>query len=467
VCSSDLYITARPNAIDRRGNWQDSLNFKLPQSWTHGTVTLQIEAVGYNLEFSEPAEEGGLANDGIVEVTFEPTEQLEIKIIAVNWIDDSGAVHNINLDQLSELILRLRAIYPIASIDFSISSVIWPIGKPFFPFEINVLPVLAMMRIFDGCSSSNCCERLYFGAMLGCCGAFGAVGVAMGISGDVACAFIDSKEPNVHAHEIGHCLGRHHAVDINKNGACGERASQSAPLFPYFYEIDGNWRPTIGFMHLGEENFIYGLDTRSMNILDPKQNFELMSYCKPLWISDYTYEALQDSINDRFPSGGAGCGGGGGGGGAGYNYMLVQGSIDFIEDTVEFLPFGSLSSELPLTQVTSGDYFLELRDSYGNLIQSIPFQPDEYAGFGSETETGSFIIPVPVNPAIQEVRVLKGTIIKNSISASSTSPTVKVQYPNGGENLTGEKVILNWTANDNDGDTLVYTVQYSFDGKET
>jgi len=44
---------------------------------------------------------------------------------------------------------------------------------------------------------------------------------------------------------------------------------------------------------------------------------------------------------------------------------------------------------------------------------------------------------------------------------------VTVQYPSGGEFLTGRTVEVRWTASDPDGDSLRYAVQYSGDGGAT
>ena len=39
-----------------------------------------------------------------------------------------------------------------------------------------------------------------------------------------------------------------------------------------------------------------------------------------------------------------------------------------------------------------------------------------------------------------------------------------VTSPNGGENLSGPTATMTWSASDADGDSLVFTIQYSVDG---
>ncbi len=73
---------------------------------------------------------------------------------------------------------------------------------------------------------------------------------------------------SVAAHEIGHNLGRRHAPCGNPSGV--------DPNFPYA-------NASIG---------VYGVDTLADTLLAPDRTHDIMSYCGPEWVSDYTYEAL-------------------------------------------------------------------------------------------------------------------------------------------------------------------------------
>lgn len=70
------------------------------------------------------------------------------------------------------------------------------------------------------------------------------------------------------AHEIGHNLGRRHAPCGNPSGV--------DPHFPYP-------NASIG---------VFGVDTTDETLLDPNLTHDVMSYCGPEWVSDYTYEGL-------------------------------------------------------------------------------------------------------------------------------------------------------------------------------
>jgi hypothetical protein len=79
-----------------------------------------------------------------------------------------------------------------------------------------------------------------------------------------------------HAHEVGHNHGRWHAP------GCG--ASQPDPSYPYVSDGKG---------YIGNTAFQnYGFDIQEQSVYPYDSTYDMMSYCGPEWISDYTYEAL-------------------------------------------------------------------------------------------------------------------------------------------------------------------------------
>ena len=46
----------------------------------------------------------------------------------------------------------------------------------------------------------------------------------------------------------------------------------------------------------------YGLDSEGLRLMGPQWN-DIMSYCQDLWISDYTYRALYQTLINRFGPG--------------------------------------------------------------------------------------------------------------------------------------------------------------------
>jgi hypothetical protein len=90
-----------------------------------------------------------------------------------------------------------------------------------------------------------------------------AVGVAFGEESQIAGETLP--------HEVGHNHGREHAP-------CGDAADVD-PVYPYQGGLIGVW----------------GYDRRDGSLLPPDLA-DIMGYCNPQWISDYTYQALLERV---------------------------------------------------------------------------------------------------------------------------------------------------------------------------
>jgi hypothetical protein len=78
------------------------------------------------------------------------------------------------------------------------------------------------------------------------------------------------------AHELGHAMGRDHAP-------CGiSDPNDTDPDYPYANASMGG---------------IYGYDFDLMKLVKPKPSRDVMSYCTPVWISDYTYRGIFDRLD--------------------------------------------------------------------------------------------------------------------------------------------------------------------------
>ena len=96
----------------------------------------------------------------------------------------------------------------------------------------------------------------------------GSIGVSVFVDGSGAKDAWDTL-----LHELGHALGRDHAD-------CGDPDGPD-PSYPYKNAT------------LGET---YGYDFELAKLLKPKVYRDVMSYCSPVWISDYTYSAVFERL---------------------------------------------------------------------------------------------------------------------------------------------------------------------------
>jgi hypothetical protein len=93
---------------------------------------------------------------------------------------------------------------------------------------------------------------------------------AMGIG------FVDPQSYSTFAHELGHNHGREHGPCVWQGGTI----DGVDPDYPYQGALLGVW----------------GYDHRSRTTIDPNATTDLMAYCDPRWISDYTYDGIANRI---------------------------------------------------------------------------------------------------------------------------------------------------------------------------
>ncbi len=88
------------------------------------------------------------------------------------------------------------------------------------------------------------------------------------VGGQTAMGWDNGINDQILAHEIGHNWNRNHSP-------CGGPSGVD-PNYPY----------------VNAEIGVYGLDVATQTLYQPTTNYDVMSYCHPYWVSDYTYEGV-------------------------------------------------------------------------------------------------------------------------------------------------------------------------------
>ena len=430
----------------------DSFLFELPASWRSGTVELEFQGVSHPIACKEAA---SVDNDCKAQVTFEQGYAPEVRIARFNWWDGGGNLHSATQEEIDQIVQEIKAEFPIPDLnwdhpydfDFIIQ------GMAFNVPEIANIRLMEQ-RALDGCFTTLGCERLYLGVIVDPAPGTPTLGVGFPIY-NVASGFWSRNNTYTYRgllpHELGHCLWRFHTP------FCG---ADTVPWWDYPYP-NGRVSPVL----TGNEA-LYGFhifsvprstsDKTSETVYRPT-TADLMSYCWPVWPSDWTYDALKDEIDDRYS-------------GRASSVLATTIESEFAVVISGIITpnqgTGAIDSIYTLTLSDSvalpepGSYALRFEDASGVEIASYSFDPGIHE---ADDEIGGFALLLPWDENAAYVALLHDGQQLNSRPASTNVPTVTVVYPNGGESLEGSTTALAWSAGDLDGDSLSYVVQYSSD----
>jgi len=263
-------LTLGPHAVSAQpslGDLNSTFNFDLPLEWLSGDVTLTatIDAVNTIPEMNE-------ANNAYTaDFTFHAVEPLRITIVPIAYTDTrTGRVFaDAPHDPISHWI---QGAFPVSQVITSF--------HPPFAFTGDLRQPTEWKRLLDELTTLWAAEvgigsaTVYYGLIPnadtsgatwfeGGVSGLGWIGQRVSLGLDVGVETGDAA-----GHEIGHNFGRQHAPCGNPNSV--------DPHYPYP-------NATIG---------VYGVDTADDVLLDPVATYDMMSYCGPEWVSDYTYEAL-------------------------------------------------------------------------------------------------------------------------------------------------------------------------------
>jgi len=242
----------------------------------------------------------------------------------------------------------------------------------------------------------------------------------------------------VMAHELGHALGRYHAP-------CG-----------VYDLLDPSYPDSQGRI------VEFGLDPASMQLYDPYLTMDFMSHCSKVWTSPYTYQGLYNAIGPRRTAAAADA--------AStdlQNYLFLRMALDretgggqLGEAYVDLRPRGTDDG------AGSGPYAIELQDAAGTPLFARHFEPTtlEFSGTAQPASLWLELLPYPAETQRVLLRYQGQELDRRERSARL--PVVRVEYPNGGEQLSGPFEVR-WSGSDADGNALLYTLQYSIDGGQS
>lgn len=199
-----------------------------------------------------------------------------------------------------------------------------------------------------------------------------AIGLNLGANDDTS---------TIMAHEIGHNLGRRHSPCGNPSGV--------DPLYPYANADIGQ---------IGVEIMPGTVDLKL-----PGDYSDLMAYCWPQWVSDYTYEGLRA---DQVAKGGP-------------VLRLPEESLS-IKVNLDSQDNPTFDKVTALSAVTSpapanSEYALQLLDGVGKVIATYPAAVREAEDYGIHIRAIYAVVPMP-DTKVASVRLLRGESVLGETS---------------------------------------------------
>jgi hypothetical protein len=270
-----------------------------------------------------------------------------------------GDTGRVDQNNKANYILPMQQMFPVATIDADIRSPYTFTGAELQSGGANwtqLLQELYALRVTEATG------RMYYGVV--------RVGYTSGVAGlgyiGAPAAIGWDYQPSGHevmAHELGHNLGRLHAPCGNPSGVDNQ--------YPYS-------GATIG---------VSGYDVIAGTLKAPTVR-DLMSYCDPAWISDYTYRAIFNFRSTFYPTVGASLEARA----VALRGLLIWGRIEqgrlVLEPAIEVDAPASLPTR-------SGPHRVEAFGPNGETLFSLSFNGERVAdGQDPNDQTFAFVVPV-------------------------------------------------------------------------
>jgi hypothetical protein len=422
-----------------RGVLNDTFNFQLPPSWLNGIIALNGYATN-STTFT--------FTSGTRTVQFVSASPMHVTIVPIAYTCTSGGSGTIlpaaPYGYLTDYTYRT---YPVPSI-ITVTHAALPYSGPCYNGQpdpeytdwSHILQDVTAVRNSEGYPNSY-----YYGLLHIYCGSSCISGIGWVIGPPVAVGYDGSEASQTHAHEVGHNHGLAHAPGCN--------ADSPDPSFPYVLNGKG---------YIGDSAHPnYGFDIKTRAIYPYTTYYDVMGYCRPQWVSDYTYEALlaYDQSQRVVESAAV----------SSARAVLISGRIDPDSSQVTFRPAYVLDAPGGAQLPDPGEYVLEMLDADGAVISTYAFAPARATadplGGGTAFEIAGFHLALPYAEGTTTIRVRHGDAILGKLKASTTAASLEASA--SALDADSHSLRVTWSGHAVEGISLHYLVRTSTDSGAT
>jgi hypothetical protein len=211
------------------------------------------------------------------------TGTLTVRLVPLAYAaDGSGRVPGLTAARVSKMKSALLRMMPLADVALDVHAPV-PYAEPVTVDTFDrLLAFVTQLRSDEHAPRST----YYYGVVLptaakgefcnaGCTqgqGNLARTATSAGEKAAVGTGYDLDDENVIFVHEMGHALGLNHAP-------CGPAGGPDS-RFPYAGGHTGTW----------------GYDALARALVDPATTFDVMSYCTPVWISDFDYALLGERL---------------------------------------------------------------------------------------------------------------------------------------------------------------------------
>ena len=292
------------------------------------------------------------ANGAPLALAVRSVPALEVRFVPIETAANS-LVGNVSESRAPDLISATLRMFPIGTSSVDVRATFTTSAPLLTPNDgapwIQIINELNTLRVAEGT------ERHYVG-ILRAPYSGGIAGLGF-VPGKTTLSWDASGAATTVAHELGHNFGRSHAP-------CGGPSGVD-PGYPY----------------PGARIGVFGFDVPNGVVMDSERR-DVMSYCGPEWVSDYTYEGI---LNYRGSAAAAAVSG------SVQSTLMVWGRVDGQKLVLEPAFMADTRPSLPKR---GGSYRVEGFDASGAQVFSVSFDPEKLGDERIDSRQFGFAVPM-------------------------------------------------------------------------